>query len=85
MLRLESMKISELRLTRISHEIPQIQLAVRAGMDRTRLSMLENGHVQPTDEYLTRLTTALDSLIQERRQLTKLAADAGLSLTGVRL
>jgi hypothetical protein len=41
-----------------------VRVAALAGMDRTRLSMLENGHAQPSEEEISRLSAALDQLIE---------------------
>jgi hypothetical protein len=50
-----------------------------------KLSDIERGYVIATVEDLLALDAAIDGIIETRRHLAKLAEQAGLSLTGVRL
>jgi transcriptional regulator with XRE-family HTH domain len=77
--------ITEFKFRRMAAGVPAIQVAARAGMDRTRLTFFENGHVEPTDADLSRLSEALGAIIEDRRRLAQLAAEAGISLHGVQL
>jgi transcriptional regulator with XRE-family HTH domain len=56
-----------------------------AGISRAKLSDIERGYVAATAEDLRAVDAAIDGIIATRRHLTKLAEEAGLSLTGVRL
>lgn len=56
-------RLRELReLTNLS----QVELAKRAGIDRSRLSMFENGHVDLAEKQKAALTTALQTAMHER-------------------
>ncbi len=71
------MNIITLRSQRITAEIPAILLARHAGIDRSRLSLIERGHVQPTNEELQRLDSALNLLIAARLRVREVAAEVG--------
>lgn len=55
------------------------------GMSRAKLSGIETGNTVATPEELERIHAAIESIGRTRQQLTKLAAEAGLSLEGVRI
>jgi hypothetical protein len=71
------MTITELRSKRIAAEIPAIRVARQANIDRTRLSFIENGHVEPTGDELRQLETALGQLIEAKSAIRKAAIAAG--------
>jgi transcriptional regulator with XRE-family HTH domain len=71
------MTISEFRLKRITEEIPAITVAGKANIDRTRLSFIENGHVDPTEDEMRRLVGALNLLIEAKSAIRKAAVAAG--------
>jgi transcriptional regulator with XRE-family HTH domain len=75
----------QLRAKRAAHRIPGTAVATKVGTSRSRFSEIERGYLKPPAEELNRINQAIDEIIQERQQLTKLAADAGLSLAGFRL
>ena len=56
-----------------------------AGISRARLSDIEREYVTATPENLRGIDFTIEAILQTRRHLTRLAEEAGLSLTGVRL
>jgi len=46
--------------------LPQPVLAKAVGIDRPKLSLIENGHVQPTEEELADIVTAVRAAHRER-------------------
>jgi transcriptional regulator with XRE-family HTH domain len=75
--------VKALRSERIAAEIPATLLAAKARVNRCRLSNIERGYVQPTEEELQRLTAALDDLINAKSAVDRAAASVGWPL-GVR-
>ena len=69
-----------LRSKRVIAEIPATLLAAKARVNRSRLSNIERGYVQPTEEEMQRLSTALDELIQAKSVLDRVAASMGWPL-----
>jgi hypothetical protein len=67
----------ELRLKRAAAEIPATLLAARARVNRSRLSGLELGYIQPTEDELQRLSAALDQLIRAKHIVDQVAASVG--------
>lgn len=49
----------KIKLIRQAKKISQLELSKATAIDNTRLSLIENGHVQPTDEQLSRIREAL--------------------------
>jgi transcriptional regulator with XRE-family HTH domain len=76
---------SQLRAKRAAHGISGAAVASKVGTSRSRLSEIECNYLKPSAEELARISLAIDEIIRERQQLAKLAADAGLSLAGIRL
>ena len=60
-------------------------LSKRIGTSRNRLSEIECGYLTSPIEEPDRISEATDEIVQARRQLAKLSADAFLSLIEVRL
>lgn len=56
-----------------------------ARIGRSRLSDIERGYVVPTAEELRRINNTIEQILRTRQDLAGLAAEAGLSLVGVRL
>jgi transcriptional regulator with XRE-family HTH domain len=54
------------RNLRIQAEIPQFDISNRSGVERSRLSLYECGHVPLRDEEVAALEQALRDLIGER-------------------
>ena len=69
--------IDELGATRRMEGIPGIMLGRAAKIDRSRLSAMECGHIQPTDGELSRLNVALDELVAAKRAMRSAAVAAG--------
>ncbi len=68
----------ELRLKRTEAAVPGTLLCARAGGgDRARLSAVERGYLQPRDSEMTRLTAALDALIEAHKKVAEVAAAVG--------
>ena len=78
-----AMTIKELRSKRVAAEIPATLLAGKAGVNRSRLSGMEHGHVQPTREELQRLCNSLEQLISAKDVILKAAASVGWPTAGV--
>jgi hypothetical protein len=58
-------------------EISATVLAANVKINRSRLSNIERGYIQPTDEELQRLKTALDDLIKAKSVVDRVAASVG--------
>lgn len=68
---------NELRSKRIAAEIPATVLALTAKINRSRLSNIERGYVEPTTSELCRLTRALEELINAKTVIDKVTASVG--------
>jgi transcriptional regulator with XRE-family HTH domain len=53
------MRLTTIKLRRLEKGILQVQLAASANMPRARLSEIENGHLAPKGDELTRIALAL--------------------------
>jgi predicted transcriptional regulator len=71
------MTLTDLRSKRIAADISTTVLAVNAKINRTRLSHIERGYVQPTEQELQRLTAALETLIKTKSSVDHFAASVG--------
>lgn len=69
--------IQTLRARRKSCDITATLVALKARVNRSRLSAIERGYIQPTDEEMERLQTALNDLIQAKAAIQKTATDHG--------
>ena len=69
---------------RASARIPGYAVCQVAGISRAKLSDVERRYVTAPPEDLQRIDNAIAQIIDTRRRLSKLASDAGVSLTGVR-
>jgi len=67
----------EIRSKRFAAEISATLLAARAKVNRSRLSNLERGYSQPTEEELTRLTSALEQLLDAKAAIREVADSVG--------
>jgi transcriptional regulator with XRE-family HTH domain len=56
-----------------------------AGISRAKLSDIELEYITVSSDEVQRIDDAIAQILRTRQDLAKLAADAGLSLTGVRL
>ncbi len=70
----------QIKRKRTLASIPGALLANRARIHRSRLSEIENGHVQPTQEEVSRISAALKELVQARTRLVEVADEVGWPL-----
>lgn len=49
----------KIKLIRQARRISQLEIAKLTGIDNTRLSLIENGYANPTDEQLAKIKAAL--------------------------
>lgn len=66
---------NRLREIRELANLSQVELAKRAGIDRSRLSMFENGHVDLSDEQKLALTNTLQEVMHQRSAQQKQALE----------
>jgi hypothetical protein len=78
------MMIKELRSKRFAAEVPAILLAAKATVNHSRLSNLQCGYAQPTEEESLRLTSAIEQLSDAKADVQKAAAVVGWPLGEVR-
>jgi hypothetical protein len=52
-------------------------VSVKSGVCRSRLSDIERGYITPREEEVTRVTAAIDSLIEARRAMERTATEVG--------
>jgi transcriptional regulator with XRE-family HTH domain len=78
-------KATNIRAKRVTAGIAGYAVCQVAGISRARLSDIERENITATPEDLHRIDAAINGIIETRRHLAKLAEEAGLSLTGVRL
>jgi hypothetical protein len=71
------MTIREFRAKRLAAGIPAIAVAARAKKNRSWLSGVECGHLQPTEEELICLQSALEQLIEAKLAIQKTAVAVG--------
>jgi len=53
------MRLTQYKLARLERGLLQVELAQKAKIERSRLSMIENGHVLPRTDELQRLAEGL--------------------------
>lgn len=75
------MTIQEFRAKRIAEEISAAMVAKKANIDRTRLSLVENGHIELREGDMDRLEAALAVLIGAKAAIRKAAIAAGWPAT----
>jgi transcriptional regulator with XRE-family HTH domain len=71
------MTIKEFRAKRITEEISAVTVAKKANVDRSRLSLIETGHRDPTEDEMRRLAAALNFLLEAKAVVRKAAIAAG--------
>jgi transcriptional regulator with XRE-family HTH domain len=74
--------MSDLKAKRLAAGISGTVLCAKAGLSRSRLSLIERGYVNLSPEELARIRKALDELIQAKSVLEKVAASVGWPLGG---
>ena len=79
------MTATNIRAKRAAARIAGYAVCQVVGISRAKLSDIERENVDAAPEDLLRIEAAIDGIIETRRQLARLAEEAGLSLTGVRL
>jgi transcriptional regulator with XRE-family HTH domain len=79
------MTAKNIRSKRAVAGIPGHAVCRLAGISRAKLSDIEREHVIATPEDLQCIDSAINQILRTRQHLTELAAEAGLSLTGLRL
>ncbi len=62
------MRLTNYKLRRLERNTLQVVLAQATGIDRSRLSQIENGYVEPTADEVRRLARALNLRPEELRQ-----------------
>lgn len=64
----------KIKLVRQARQVSQLELSKRVGIDNTRLSLIENGHINPTAEQLARIREALGWTPELDEALSRIAA-----------
>lgn len=67
----------EVKRKRVSFGISAVVLSKRAGVCRSQLSLIENGHVSPSQLQLAKITGALDELVVAKRVVSETARRCG--------
>jgi predicted transcriptional regulator len=68
-------KQDDLRTTRVTAGISALMLSAKAGLNRSSLSLIENGHVAPSAERMAALWRALDELIASKQRMAAAAKE----------
>jgi predicted transcriptional regulator len=76
----KTMTARELRSKRVAAEISATILAANAKINRSRLSNIERGYIQTTEEELQQLNTVLEDLIKAKSVVDRVAASVGWPL-----
>ncbi|HUV58526.1 MAG TPA: helix-turn-helix transcriptional regulator [Desulfatiglandales bacterium] len=56
--------MNKLRKTRVLKEMNQFQLRIATGIHQSRISLIENGYVEPRDDEKKRLAKALKEPVE---------------------
>ena len=73
----------DLKRKRLASGISALVLSAKSGVNRSQLSLIENGHVAPSVKQLGRIGTALDELIGAKRTVSKAAVQCGWPLSAL--
>lgn len=76
--------MSELKLKRVAAGISGTVLCAKAGISRSRLSLLERGYACASPEEAACINAALDQLIHAKTVIDKVAASMGWPVGGAR-
>ena len=79
------MTAKDIRAKRAAAGITGHAVCQLAGISRAKLSDIECEHIAATPEELQRIDGAIEQILRTRQHLARLASEAGLSLTGLRL
>jgi len=71
------MKAADLKTKRAAAGIPGSAVCLKAGIARSRLSDIERGYVHPRPEEATRISAALEQLINAKLRIDAVAAEVG--------
>jgi hypothetical protein len=71
------MTIKEFRTKRLAERIPAIAVATKANRNRSWLSLIECGHIQPTPEEMETLASVLQQLITAKAAVQEAAVAVG--------
>ncbi len=71
------MHSTSIRARRIAAGIPGNLLCAKLGIQRSKLSDIEKGYVQPSRDEQQRIEQALDELTRAKNELLKVAAKLG--------
>jgi transcriptional regulator with XRE-family HTH domain len=69
--------MSDLKLKRLAAGISGSVLCAKTGISRSRLSLIESGYTTLSTDEATRLSTALDQLIQAKAIIDRVADSVG--------
>jgi transcriptional regulator with XRE-family HTH domain len=69
--------MTDLKFRRLTSGISGTVLCTKAGISRSRLSLIERGYVCPAPEELIHLSAALDELIRAKSVIDQVAASMG--------
>jgi hypothetical protein len=73
----------ELKARRVQAGLSGAVVCARARIDRARLSHIENLHVTASQDEMTRLNTALTSLIEAKNKVLSYAGECDLPISAV--
>ena len=73
----------EIRLKRVAAKISGRLLCQRVALERSRLSDIERGYVQPSPDESARISKALDELIEAREKVARFARECGWPVTAL--
>jgi transcriptional regulator with XRE-family HTH domain len=62
------MRLTKIKLARLSRNQRQFEVAARAGLNQSRLSWIENGHDSPRPDELERIARALGVDLADLRE-----------------
>jgi transcriptional regulator with XRE-family HTH domain len=74
----------ELKLKRLAAGISGSVLCAKAGISRSRLSLIERGFVCPGSDEASRINDALDQLIEAKAIIDRVASSIGWPVGGAR-
>ncbi len=69
--------MSNLRAKRAAAGISGSVLCAKAGLSRSRLSLIERGYVKPADPERERIECALEELVRAKSVIDRVAASVG--------
>jgi transcriptional regulator with XRE-family HTH domain len=73
----------EIKRKRLVSGISALVLSAKSGVNRSQLSLIENGHVVPSAKQLGRIGSALDELITAKRLMSETALEHGWPMSAL--